>query len=105
MSYASFCAFSAHSSAAVSYTHLINNNWFIGQALGVIYGYQSAGLWKEEDAAEMAKFNEKGHKFEAGMVRPVDQNNDHLIDPNDDRVVIGCLLYTSGSIPKSRPAD
>ena len=67
----------------------INNNWFIGQALGVIYGYQSAGLWKEEDAAEMAKFNEKGHKFEAGMVRPVDQNNDHLIDPNDDRVVIG----------------
>ena len=37
----------------------------------------------------MAKLYEKGHKFEAGMVRPVDQNNDHLIDPNDDRVVIG----------------
>mgnify|MGYP000447155047 CR=1 FL=1 len=29
----------------------INNSWFIGQTLGVIYGYQSAGIWKEEDAA------------------------------------------------------
>ena len=67
----------------------INNSWFIGQALGVIYGYQSAGIWKEEDAAEMAKFNAKGHSFQAGMARPVDQNGDYKIDPNDDRVVIG----------------
>ena len=67
----------------------INNSWFIGQALGVIYGYQSAGIWKEEDAAEMAKFNVKGHSFQAGMARPVDQNGDYKIDPNDDRVVIG----------------
>ena len=67
----------------------INNNWFIGQALGVIYGYECGGLWKEEDAAEMAKFNAKGHSFQAGMVRPVDQNGDYKIDPNDDRVIIG----------------
>ena len=67
----------------------INNSWFIGQALGVIYGYQSAGIWKEEDAAEMAKFNAKGHSFQAGMARPVDQNGDYKIDPNEDRVVIG----------------
>lgn len=67
----------------------INNSWFIGQALGVIYGYQSAGIWKEEDAAEMAKFNAKGHSFQAGMARPVDQNGDYKINPNDDRVVIG----------------
>lgn len=67
----------------------INNNWFIGQSLGVIYGYQSAGLWKEEDAEEMAKFNANGHKFEVGMARPVDQNKDYKIDPNDDRVIIG----------------
>ena len=67
----------------------INNNWFIGQALGVIYGYECGGLWKEEDAAEMAKFNAKGHSFQAGMVRPIDQNGDYKIDPNDDRVIIG----------------
>ena len=45
----------------------INNNWFIGQALGVIYGYECGGILKEEDAAEMAKFNAKGHSFQAGM--------------------------------------
>lgn len=67
----------------------INNNWFIGQALGVIYDYQSVGLWHESDAAEMAKYNANGHSFSAGMVRPVDQNGDYKIDPNDDRVVIG----------------
>lgn len=67
----------------------INNNWFIGESLGVIYGYQSAGLWKAEDAAEMAKFNANGHSFQIGMARPVDQNGDYKIDPNDDRVVIG----------------
>lgn len=67
----------------------INNNWFIGQSLGVIYGYESAGLWHKEDAAEMEKFNANGHKFSAGMARPVDQNGDYKIDPNDDRVVIG----------------
>ena len=67
----------------------INNNWFIGKSLGVIYGYESAGIWKEEDAAEMAEFNKKGHSFQVGMARPVDQNGDHKIDPNDDRIVVG----------------
>ena len=67
----------------------INNNWFIGKSLGVIYGYESAGIWQEEDAAEMAEFNKKGHSFQVGMARPVDQNGDHKIDPNDDRIVVG----------------
>ena len=67
----------------------INNNWFIGKSLGVIYGYESAGIWKEKDAAEMAEFNKKGHSFQVGMARPVDQNGDHKIDPNDDRIVVG----------------
>lgn len=67
----------------------ITNNWFIGQSTGVIYGYESAGIWKEEDAAEMAEFNKKGHNFQVGMAKPVDQNGDHKIDPNDDRKIIG----------------
>lgn len=67
----------------------INNNWFIGQALGVIYGYESNGLWKEEDTDLMKEYNKNGHSFQAGMVRPVDQNMDNKIDPNDDRVIIG----------------
>ncbi|SHF44830.1 SusC/RagA family TonB-linked outer membrane protein [Dysgonomonas macrotermitis] len=77
----------------------IVNGWFIGHGVGyrqgdtnysgVIYNYASAGLWKEEDAAEMAKFNANGHSFQVGMARPVDQNGDYKIDPNDDRVIIG----------------
>ncbi|MDR2919744.1 MAG: TonB-dependent receptor [Tannerella sp.] len=67
----------------------ITNGWFIGESTYVIYSYESAGVWKEEDAAEMAKFNANGHSFEVGMARPVDQNGDYKIDANDDRVVIG----------------
>jgi TonB-linked SusC/RagA family outer membrane protein len=67
----------------------IVNNWFIGEPIGVIYGYESNGLWHEEDAEEMAKFNANGHSFQAGMSRPVDLNNDWKIDPNNDRKIIG----------------
>ncbi len=67
----------------------INNNWFIGKAQDVIYGFQSNGIWKEEDAEEMAKFNAKGANFSAGNARPVDQNGDYIIDVNNDRVIIG----------------
>jgi TonB-dependent starch-binding outer membrane protein SusC len=67
----------------------ISNNWFIGKPLGVIYGYASNGLWKAEDATEMAKFNANGQSFQIGMSRPVDQNGDYKIDPNNDRVIIG----------------
>ena len=67
----------------------IANNWFIGQSTGVIYSYESDGIWKEEDAAEMAKFNEHDMGFQVGMAKPVDQNGDYKIDPNNDRVIIG----------------
>ena len=67
----------------------IANNWFIGQSLGVIYGYESNGLWHESDTEEMQRFNANGHSFQAGMARPVDQNGDYRINPNDDRVIIG----------------
>ncbi|NCI45296.1 SusC/RagA family TonB-linked outer membrane protein [Sediminibacterium soli] len=65
----------------------INNNWFIGQPIGVIYGYQSAGLWR--DSVEMNKFNANGSNFTPGNIRPVDQNGDYKIDANNDRVIIG----------------
>lgn len=54
-----------------------------------MYNYESAGLWQEEDRAEMEKFNANGHAFQVGMARPVDQNGDYRIDPNDDRKIIG----------------
>lgn len=70
----------------------INNGWFIGQSQDVIYGFESNGIWKEEDAAEMALFNANGSNFRAGNARPVDQNGDYIIDPNNDRVIIGSII-------------
>ena len=70
----------------------INNKWFIGQSQGVIYDYQSNGLWKDADAAEMAKFNANGQAFTIGSVRPVDQNGDYKIDATNDRRVLGSTI-------------
>lgn len=66
----------------------INNAWFIGESIAVYYGYDNLGLWQESDASEMAKFNENGHKFTAGSVRPVDTNGDYKID-EEDRQILG----------------
>lgn len=69
----------------------INNSLFIGQPQNVFYGFASNGIWKPEDAAEMAKFNAAAGKtiFTFGNARPVDQNGDYLINANNDRVIIG----------------
>jgi TonB-dependent starch-binding outer membrane protein SusC len=68
----------------------INNNWFIDQPIGMIYGYQSAGLWHIEDSATYKAYNTKGKTaFSPGNARPADINGDTLIDANHDRVLIG----------------
>ncbi|WP_456311875.1 SusC/RagA family TonB-linked outer membrane protein [Pseudomonas shirazensis] len=69
----------------------INNNLFIGESQNVIYGFASNGIWKPEDADEMAKFNTAAGSaiFSFGNARPVDQNGDYKIDANNDRVIIG----------------
>lgn len=66
----------------------INNSWFIGESISVYYGIEANGLWQESDAEEMEKFNANGHKFQVGMVKPVDQNGDYKID-SEDRVILG----------------
>ena len=66
----------------------IANSWFIGESIAVYYGYQNDGLWQESDAAEMAKFNENGHKFSVGSIKPVDQDGNYKIDEND-RIILG----------------
>ena len=69
----------------------INNSLFIGQTRGVIYGFESNGIWRPEDAAEMAKFNDAAGStvFTFGNARPVDQNGDYKIDANNDRKILG----------------
>jgi TonB-dependent starch-binding outer membrane protein SusC len=67
----------------------INNNWFIGQPLGVIYGFASNGVWQYADTALLRKYALNGNTFTPGQVRPVDQNGDDKIDGNNDRTIIG----------------
>ena len=67
----------------------INNNWFIGQPLGVIYGFASTGMWQYADTVLMKKFALNGNTFTPGQVRPIDQNGDNKIDANNDRVIVG----------------
>ena len=67
------------------------NTRFIGYSPGIIYGFESNGIWRPEDAEEMAKFNAAAGStvFTFGNARPVDQNGDYKIDANNDRVIIG----------------
>jgi hypothetical protein len=67
----------------------INNNWFIGQPLNVIYGIKANGLWHASDSATYKLFNANGSTFSPGNVRPVDVNGDNKIDANNDRTIVG----------------
>lgn len=65
----------------------LNNNWFIDQPVGVIYGYKSLGLWHVGDSASMKGFTT--NTFSPGNVKVADLNGDNKIDPNNDRQIIG----------------
>ncbi len=60
------------------------NGFFIGQPFQPHYNYVFDGIWQAEEAAEAASYGMK-----EGEARPKDINNDGVIDPNDDRVVLG----------------
>jgi TonB-linked SusC/RagA family outer membrane protein len=65
----------------------INNNWFINQPIGVIYGFKSLGLWQVGDSSIFKQYT--SNSFSAGSVRVADLNKDNKIDPNNDRQIIG----------------
>ncbi|HYM93053.1 MAG TPA: SusC/RagA family TonB-linked outer membrane protein, partial [Chitinophagaceae bacterium] len=67
----------------------INNGWFPGSPLSVIYGYKANGLWHAGDSTLFNKLNANGGAFHAGNVRIEDLNGDSKIDPNFDRQIIG----------------
>ena len=81
---------------------MVDNGWFIGQQIGVIYGYDNDGLWQdtEADLAEMAIWEDSSSiKFQPGNVKPKDQNGDYVMNA-DDRVILGNTSpkYTAGWI-------
>ncbi len=70
---------------------MVSDTLFIGESIESIYNYERSGIWQDtpEDQAEMALFNANGHKFEPGMVKVKDMNGDHIINSNDDRIILG----------------
>lgn len=67
----------------------INNRRFIGQPLSIYYDYKKIGVWQLDDVDEIARYNANGHDFEPGDIRVEDVNNDGIIDPENDRQIIG----------------
>lgn len=66
----------------------VANALFINQPVSVNFAIDNDGLWQESDAEEMAKFNANGHNFQAGMVKPIDQDGNYKIDA-EDRIIMG----------------
>jgi TonB-linked SusC/RagA family outer membrane protein len=67
----------------------VNNRWFIGQPISVVYDYKKTAIWQLEDAAEMKVYNDNGATYKAGDIRVEDVNNDGIIDANNDRQILG----------------
>ena len=61
----------------------INNGWFVGQPINVIYDYTKLGIWQTDEAAEAKKYN-----CEPGDIKIKDLNGDGKIDATNDRSVI-----------------
>ncbi|UOB17776.1 SusC/RagA family TonB-linked outer membrane protein [Abyssalbus ytuae] len=78
----------------------INNLRFIGQPIDVFYDYKKIGIWQTDDAAEMQVYNDNGADYEAGDIRVEDVNNDGIIDPDNDRQILGSGVpdWTAGLV-------
>lgn len=64
----------------------IGNSWFVGEPISAIYDYEMmGGLWTEADLYAGKTYA----NWYPGQYKYVDQNNDGVIEPNNDRKVIG----------------
>lgn len=66
-------------------TQDIGNSWFVGKSSYAVYGYQTNGVWQEEDL-----FNKTiTATYYPGQFRIIDQDGDGTISADKDRVVVG----------------
>ena len=56
-------------------TEDVNNNWFVGEEIGVYYDYVYDGIWKTSEAEEAAVYGRK-----PGQIKVKDLNNDDKIE-------------------------
>jgi len=62
----------------------VGNGWFIGESIDAQYNYQFDGIWQADEREEAAQYGQL-----EGQAKVVDVNNDGVIDPEDDRVILG----------------
>lgn len=64
----------------------VGNSWFVGEPISALYDYEMAGgLWTEAELfAGLTYIN-----WYPGQFKYVDQNGDGVIEPNNDRKIIG----------------
>lgn len=70
----------------------INNNWFVGQPLGVYYDYVYDGIWKTSEADQAAKYGRlPGEIRIKDIVNEPNANGEIVekIDANEDRIIVG----------------
>lgn len=79
----------------------VGNKWFVGESVEAVYDYNIIGMWTEEDLFNKTwSYNEKGEVvgYTPGQIYPgwapgqwkyEDLNGDGVIDPDNDRKVLG----------------
>jgi len=60
---------------------LISEGLFIGESIDAIYDYEVGGKWQVDDDIPPG--------YDLGTYKPVDQNGDGIIHPEDDKKIIG----------------
>lgn len=64
----------------------VGNSWFVGESISAVYDYEMAGgLWTEAELYAGETYN----NWYPGQYKYVDQNGDGVIEPNNDRKIIG----------------
>ncbi|MFY0688580.1 MAG: SusC/RagA family TonB-linked outer membrane protein [Cyclobacteriaceae bacterium] len=75
----------------------IGNGWFIGQPIDVKYNFEADGVWQANEADVADSYNQS-----EGQGKVVDQNNDGVLSPDDDRIFLGSPdpTWTGGVISR-----
>ncbi len=71
------------------FTQNIASQLFIGQPLTAIYDYTKLGIWQTNEAAEAAKYGNLPGDIKLADISGPGGKPDGVIDPNNDRHVIG----------------
>jgi TonB-linked SusC/RagA family outer membrane protein len=77
-----------------NFTQNIASQLFIGQPLTAIYDYKKVGIWQTSEAADAAKYGNLPGDIKLADISGPGGKPDGVIDPNNDRSIIGSSQAT-----------